>query len=460
MSNPHSSGAGQSRRKFLRGVTAGTLGAGLSLVDATAGIASAVAPYVGRSRGGVSASDTVVVGIVGTGGRGERLAEYFARHPGARVAYVSDVDRRRLAQAQKTVGEHQDDAARAEIDFRRLLDDPSVDAVVLATPDHWHAPGAILAAAAGKHVYVEKPCSHNPREGELLVEAARRYDRVVQMGNQRRSWPGEQEAIAHVHGGTIGPVHYARTWYTNGRPSIGVGRAVPAPDWLDYELWQGPAPRTRYRDNILHYNWHWFWNWGTGESGNNGVHFLDLARWGLKVDYPTVVASTGGRYYDQDDQETPDTQIISLDFPGNRTVLWEGLSSQRYGPGGTSHGVSFHGEQGTILITGDGYAILDPRGQVVTPTRAPAAQEVDLTGGGYARDARHIGNFLDAIRGGEPLNSPIDEGHKSTLLGHLGNIALRTGRTLHCDPANGRPREEEGMALWSREYAPGWQPRV
>src|SRR5690606_18250339 len=176
-------------------------------------------------------------------------------------------------------------------DFRRALESADVDAVVIATPDHWHTPAAMLAMQAGKHVYVEKPASHNAREGELIVEASRRYSRVVQMGNQRRSWPKVAEGIERVRRGDIGPVHYARGWYANARDSIGVGKRGPAPSHLDYELWQGPAPREPFRDNILHYNWHWFWNWGTGEVGNNGVHALDLCRWGRSEEHTSELQS-------------------------------------------------------------------------------------------------------------------------------------------------------------------------
>lgn len=447
-------GTGRTRRAFIRAMAASTAGAGL----AWSAPGSAYAQIL-RS---TSPSEQLVVGVIGTGGRGSSLAHSFAHLPGAEVAYVCDVDERRTAEAREAVYEVQGKAPEVVADLRRVFDDGSVDAVVIATPDHWHAPAAILAMQAGKHVYVEKPGSHNPREGELLVEAARKYDRVVQMGNQRRSWPKVIEAIERVKEGAIGPVHYARGWYANARESIGNGRAAEVPEWLRYELWQGPAPRTAYRDNILHYNWHWFWRWGTGEAGNNGVHALDLCRWGLGVDYPTKVTAVGGRYFWNDDQETPDTLVLSFEFEGEKSVMWEGLSCNRRGIDGSTFGASFHGEDGSIVIEGLGYSLFDKDGgRAEEVPGEDAAQEIDVTGPGYDIDVDHLANFREAIRGGERLHSPIDEGQKSTLLCHLGNIAYRTGHALHCDPKSGRIVDDpEAMQLWGREYASGWEPQV
>jgi predicted dehydrogenase len=332
-------------------------------------------------------------------------------------------------------------------DFRRILDDKAVDVLVIATCNHWHAPAAILGCAAGKHVYVEKPCSHNPREGELMVVAARKHDRRVQMGNQRRTWPKIIEAIEAVRKGEIGRAYFAQSWYTNNRGSIGRGKPGPMPEGLDYALWQGPAPKRPFQTTYLHYNWHWFWHWGNGELGNNGVHMIDLCRWGLGVDYPSRVTSSGGRYRFRDDQETPDTHLVAFDFPGRKTITWEGLSCNRL-PAGTAD-VVFFGESGSLAIRGSGYVIHDAAGREV--------RRADGPGG----DATHLRNFLDAVRGRGRLNSEIEEGHRSTLLCHLGNIAHRIGRSLRCDTSSGRVlQDEEAMRQWSREYARGWEPRV
>ncbi|MCI0641829.1 MAG: Gfo/Idh/MocA family oxidoreductase, partial [Gemmataceae bacterium] len=321
-----------------------------------------------------------------------------------------------------------------------------VDIVVVATCNHWHAPGTIAACNAGKHVYVEKPCSHNPREGELMVQAARKHKRHVQMGNQRRSWPRVIEAMDELRKGVIGRVYFAQAWYTNNRPSIGRGKEGPPPKSLDYDLWQGPAPRRPYRSNYLHYNWHWFWHWGNGELGNNGVHSIDLCRWGLGVNYPIKATSAGGRYRYEDDQETPDTHVVSFEFEGRKMISWEGLSCSRPRP--VDH-VRFHGENGILSMTDSEYVITDAARKEVR--RVPI-----VTG-----DAMHVENFLNAIRNNTRLNSEIEEGHKSTLLCHLGNIAQRTGRTLHCNAANGHiDNDKAAMGYWSREYEKGWEPRV
>jgi predicted dehydrogenase len=385
------------------------------------------------------------VAVMGLNGRGMAHIEGFLAQPDVEIAYVCDVDSRVLPKAVKAVEQRQGHAPRAVSDFREALDDTAVDALAIAAPNHWHAPATILACAAGKHVYVEKPGSHNPREAEWMVAAAAKYSRVVQMGNQRRSWSWVQEAIGRVHAGEIGRVTFARTWYNNARGSIGRGKPTSVPEWLNYELWQGPAPDRPYKDNIVHYNWHWHWHWGNGELGNNGIHALDLARWGLKVDHPKAVASGGGRYQFADDQESPDIYQTTFDF-GASGASWESMSHHPYGFEQASFGVTFYGDQGLLIIAGDSYRVLDPNGK----ERFRFA--------GKWNDSDHFGNFVRGIRDGEVLNSPIADAQKSTLLCHLGNIAWRTGRTLQLDPANGELRRRADAGdLWEREYRRGWR---
>jgi predicted dehydrogenase len=384
---------------------------------------------------------------MGMGTRGMQLAPNFEKAAGTEVAYVCDVDRKRSETAAERIGKIHERKVQPVGDFRRMLDDKNVDVIVVAASNHWHAPATILACAAGKHVYVEKPCSHNPREGELMVAAARKYDRRVQMGNQRRSMPKIQEAIEELRKGAIGKVYFSRSIYANVRPSIGRGKEGPPPEGLDFDLWQGPAPRRPFRDNILHYNWHWFWHWGNGELGNNGVHSIDLSRWGMGVEYPVRVVSSGGRYVHDDDQETPDTHVVSYEFEGDRRITWEGLSCNR----GLGLGpyISFHGTEGTLVLERNGYVLYD------------AANKEVRKADGAGTDDLHILNFLDAVRGKGKLNSEIEEGHKSTLLCHLGNIAHRTGRALRCDPKSGRIADDaDAMKLWTREYEKGWEPKV
>jgi predicted dehydrogenase len=331
----------------------------------------------------------------------------------------------------------------------RILDDKDVDAIAIAAPDHWHAPATILACAAGKHVYVEKPCSHNAREGELALEASRKHKRVVQHGTQRRSWPKVAEAIQRLREGVIGRLIMSRGWYNNRRGSIGRGTPAPIPANLNYDLWQGPAPERPFRSNILHYNWHWFWHWGTAELGNNGIHALDICRWGLGVDYPTRVTSAGGRYHFDDDQETPDTHLCTFEFPDNKIIAWEGRSCHPHGFEGSGFGISFFGEGGSLLITDAGYRILDKNDKEIQKVTGPAG------------DADHFKNFLNCIRDGKRPVADIEEAHKSTILCHLGNIAYRTGRSLATDPKSGRIKaDDDAMKLWSRDYRPGWEPKV
>ena len=239
-------------------------------------------------------------------------------------------------------------------DFRESLQDKDIDAMVIAAPDHWHAPAALLAMQAGKHVYLEKPSSHNPREGELLIEAARKYNKAVQLGNQRRSFPRVIQGMQELKNGVIGRPYLGKGWYANNRGPIGTGKEVAVPEWLDWDLWQGPAPRKTFKDNIVHYNWHWFWHWGTGEALNNGTHMIDLLRWGMDVDYPVKVSSNGGRYRYQDDWETPDTQVINLDFKEGVSMTWEGRSCNGTLIEGSGAGVIFYGEEGSYVISRGG----------------------------------------------------------------------------------------------------------
>jgi predicted dehydrogenase len=441
------------RRDFL--VRSATLGAALGAFGGVARGADekAADAAAGKAPGGATPTlDRIVVGVMGTGGRGTELATEFATRPGTAVRYVCDVDENRANRAAGAVEARLEEdgiAPKPLGDFRRILDDKDVDVVVIAACDHWHAPAAILACAAGKHVYVEKPCCHNPREGELLVQAARKHNRVVQHGTQRRSWPKNREAIELVRGGEIGRVLFSRGWYNNIRPSIGHGKQTPPPAKLDFTLWQGPAPEQPFRDNILHYNWHWFWHWGTGECGNNGVHALDVCRWGLSVDYPRRVTAGGGRYYYDDDQETPDTHSVTYDFGDRGMIVWEGRSCHPRGVEGSGFGIAFYGDAGTLVIDGGGYRIFDPRDKLVK----------DVSGNGG--NAEHIQDFLDAVRSGGKPHAEIEEGYKSALLCHLGNIAWRTGRTVNLDPQSHRPVGDPGAeALWRREYREGWEPKV
>jgi len=434
------------RRKFLKTASA----AGLGLVAPRR-----LAFLVPRP------SEQVVVAVMGLNGRGAVLARTFARATNAAVASVCDVDSQVLAKAVTDVAGAQSKAPKGLGDFRRALEDKSVDALVIAAPDHWHTPAALLAMQAGKHVYVEKPCGHNAREGELLVEAQRKHRRVVQMGTQQRSAPRSIEIVEAIRQGAIGQPYLARAWYANTRATIGRGKAASVPANLDYELWQGPAPHTPYRDNVVHYNWHWFRRWGTGEICNNGTHEIDVARWALGVDYPVRVTSVGGRYHFDDDWEFPDTQEACFEFAGGKTIIWQGQSCNGLTTYGRGRGTAILGTMGGVVMDRDGYTVYDLKDKVVKQSLAAQQGDGLNTHADDDMTAQHIANFVDAIRTGAALHQPIEEGAKSVLLGHLGNIAQSTGRALRTDPASGRiTGDDEAMKLWQREYAPGWAPVV
>ena len=422
------------RRSFLRsaGLMAGLLASGRAPSIVAAG-----------SPGG-----RVRVAVLGLGRGMDHVATYL-QVPNTEVACVCDVDERRVAAAQRSVLGKTGREPLGLRDLRRVLERPDIDAVSIALPNFWHAPATILACSAGKHVYVEKPGSHNPREAELMVAAARKHRRLVQMGNQRRSRPEIIEAIARLHAGEIGPVRAARSWYDASRPGIGHGNRAPVPAWLDYELWQGPIAPRPYVDNLVHYNWHWRWHWGGGEMANNGIHALDVCRWGLGVEHPSRVTYTGGRHHFVDDQETPDTAVATFDF-GRCTVVWD-CSSCVPRTHERHPFVAFYGDGGVLALdSGSGYKIFEPGGQ----------ERVSVVG--RSGDLPHFTNFVEAIRRGDPLHSEIAEGQKSTLLCHLANIAHRTGTSLEVDPRTGRiPGATRRMRqLWTREYRRGWEPRV
>ena len=430
-----------------------------------AGTALAISPFHIFGKG--SPNEKIVVAAMGVRSRGMGLATNFAQMPNVEIAYVCDVDDRYtencIAQIEKITYKK----PKGIRDIRKALDDKAVDAVFMATPDHWHAPGAILAMSAGKHVYLEKPCSHNPAEGEMLIKAVERYGRVFQMGNQRRSWPNMLKLMADIQSDIIGNIYFAKGWYANNRKPIGFGKEAPVPDYLDFDLWQGPAPRTAYRDNIHPYNWHWFKRWGTGEALNNGTHEIDVMRWGMGLDYPSRVVATGGRYHYDDDWEFPDTMVATYEFEEGKSFTWEGRSCNILDIEGDGRGVIFYGEKGSIVVTGDAYTVYDnlPGRNVIKEVgrekKKPAADSTNTVSPDATLDGVHIKNFLDGIRENIPVNSPIEESHKSILMCQLANISWETGSILDIDQRNGRIiGNKTAMELWGREYAPGWEPKV
>lgn len=417
------------------------------------------------------ANDTIRVAVIGLNGRGQAHIASLHNTPDCRIQYVCDVDSdilsKRQAWAEKLTGYQ----IKAEKDFRKVLAAPDVDAITIATPGHWHTPMAILAVKAGKHVYVEKPFSVTPQEGEWMIEIQEKYPKIVmQMGNQQRSAQTSQEAVALIRDGLIGDPYYAKAWYSNNRGSIGTGKNTPVPGSLDWNLWQGPAPHEPFRDNLVPYNWHWFWNWGTGELGNNSVHELDFCRWALGLDYPTRVTSSGGRYAFQDDWQFYDTQTVDYEYEkdGKKKLLnWEGLSCSPYEFFGRGRGSLIRGTKGSMIVDRSGYQVFDMKNKLIKEAKEARSTRPttenntnDTVGGGVLTD-KHFENFIQTILGKQKGHSPMVEGHKSVLLAHLGNIAQKTGHVLNTDPLTGRIQwDTEAMQMWTRDYEQGWKPEV
>jgi predicted dehydrogenase len=437
------------RRSFLQAAAAGTAGAALGTT------ARSYAQIVGSN-------ERVNFAVIGLNGRAyAHLSSLKANQGRARLAYVVDVESNILAKyataAERTMGY----APTKERDFRRVLEHKDVDAITVATPDHWHAPMAIAGLQAGKHVYVEKPCSHNPAEGAMLVAAQKKSGKLVQQGSQQRSSPHTIEIVDRIHKGLIGRAYYAKAWYSNVRKSIGVGKPAAVPATLDWDLWQGPAPRQQYKDNVQPYNWHWFKIWGTGESLNNGTHEVDVCRWALGVDFPNRVTASGGRYHFKDDWQFYDTLVTSFTYD-DKMIDWEGKCCQGMKFYNRDRGSAIMGTTGTVIVDRDGYEIYDLGGKKTDEFRAKkgATSSQDTIGADSMTDL-HFANLIAGIRKGEPLHAPIEIGYVAVTMLQLSNIAWEVNRELHLDPANGKIlNDPEAMKGWGREYEKGWAPHV
>ncbi|MEC3907704.1 Gfo/Idh/MocA family oxidoreductase [Tamlana sp. 2201CG12-4] len=440
------------RRNFIKSTAMGA--AGVTLLTSANSYASIL-----------GANDNVNFAIIGCGGRAHGLAKAIGTSKQGKIVAVCDVDANRLSKFKAYCKKEIGNSPKTESDFRKLLEDKNINAIVVATPEHWHAPMAIMGMQAGKHVYVEKPCSHNPHENELLVDVQRKYGKVCQMGNQQRSSRTSAQAIKDIREGIIGDVYAAKAVYTNDRKSIGVGKEVPVPEYLDWDLWQGPAPREAYRDNVHPYNWHWFRAWGTGEIHNNGTHEIDICRWALGVDYPSRVVSAGGRLHYKDDWEFFDTQMVSYEFEGGKTLTWDGRSCNAFKSIG-GRGALIHGTEGSIHLDRSKYVLYDLKGKELkrefeNQKKESKANKTSDTVGFDGLTVKHMQNFIDAILEGTKLNSPITEAAISTQLCHLGNIAQDLKESLNVDAKTGRVLNNKGAEmLWKRDYEKGWEPKL
>ena len=422
------------RRRFLRLSASGAIG-----LAAAPGTAAIVSPQT------LSAGNRVRVAVAGIRGRGQSHALELAGIKDVEVAAIADVDSRLLPALGKKLEERSGKKPAMGQDFRAFLDDKTIDAVSIATPDHWHVPIAIAACRAGKDVYVEKPCSHNIREGRLLVEAARKYGRVVQHGTQSRSGASFHKALDFLRSGKLGKIRVAKVINSQRRDDIGRAQDGEAPEGVDYNLWLGPAPLRPFNKNRFHYNWHWFWDYGTGDLGNDGAHAMDYARWFLGVEDPIAVSASGGKLYFQDDQETPDTQTVTFEFPACHLIF-----EMRIWTPYQEHGI----ENGAVLYGDDGYMEISPRGwRAVSKDGKEEAKEQ-----GGVRSELHFENFIECVRSRAKPRAEILEGHLSSRLCHMGNIAVRVGRRLLFDAKTETFKgDAEANRLLTREYRKGFE---
>ena len=391
----------------------------------------------------LGANDHINCAIIGVRSRAKAHVKAIHQDKNAKILYNCDVDDIIIEEHNVWCQENIGYVPKVEKDFRKILEDKNVDAVFIATPEHWHAPMAILALQAGKHVYVEKPCSHNPHENELLVAAEKKYGKKVQMGNQQRSALTSIMAIKEIKEGVIGNVYKGEAYYSNNRGSIGIGKTVDVPKTLDWELWQGPAPRKDYKDNIHPYNWHWFRNWGTGEVHNNGTHEIDICRWALGVDLPESVTSFGGKYTYKDDWEFVDNQQVTYKFSEDKFITWTGHSRGMMKPKRPGRGITIYGSEGSIQLDRNFYQLYDLQGNLLKEELEGAESATTNTRGEGGLDVNHVGNFFDAIRSDKSLHADIKDASISTMLCHLGNMAQDTGETLKNDSTTGKVLNNE-----------------
>ena len=426
------------RRQFLHDSAA--IAASMVALQATR--REAAADEAPDSGGKTSANDTVRVAVIGVRGRGMEHVRGFTHLKDARVTTICDVDRSVIGAANVALTAKYGSAPKYVQDLRRVFDDKEIDAVSIATPNHWHALAAIWACQAGKDVYVEKPVSHNVSEGRRIVEAAAKYGRIVQAGTQCRSHEGIQDAIAFLRAGKLGQVYMAKGLCYKPRGSIGFKPDGDVPSGLDYSLWVGPAEMKPYNPNRLHYNWHWMWNTGNGDLGNQGIHQMDLARWGLgKNEFPKTVQSSGGRLGYKDQGETPNTQSLNFEFD-DALLQFEVRGLITNDEAKVKIGDIFYGTEGILAITSytEWQTYMGPK------------LEPGESGKG---SGDHFANFLQAVksRDAKSLNGPIEEGHLSSAYCHLGNIAYRLGRKLHINPSSESfVNDAEADAMLTREY--------
>ncbi len=441
------------RRDFIRTTAIGT--AGLTL-----GSRSITAKSYHRI---IGANERIQVAIAGLGRRVHAIyAPISIKSNNIDLVYLCDVMTSQREKAAGIVSEKIGAKPKLENDIRKVLADKNVDVLFNLTPDHWHAPGTIMALAAGKHVYVEKPCSHNMNENELIVAAQKKYNKVVQMGNQQRSSDHTIEIIKDIHEGVIGKAYKAVAFFSSKRGEVPTQKAAEIPSGLDWELFQGPAVRRNYTSETWNYNWHWYgWNYGTAELGNNGTHELDVARWALQVNLPKHVEAHGIKSaFVNDGWEMYDTMEATFSFDDNKTIKWDGKSRNGHPTYSSGRGTIIYGSEGAVYVDRDKYQLYDRTGKM-TRERVSEAKEGGLAlGGGGDMSTTHVENFFDTIRGKSKLQAPIDDASISMAMVHYGNVAYRIKQGFDIDPQSGKMKNRKAMKLWGRPYAKGWEPKI
>ncbi len=402
---------------------------------------------VGLAAHAVQSSDRINVAVIGLRGRGGSLLETFAAQKDVAVTWLGDIDEKVLDARALRIEKLSGAKPKVSKDYRKILDDKDVHAIVLGTPDHWHAIPTIHACQAGKDVYVEKPDGHNIVEGKTMVAAARKHARMVQLGTQSRSAPYLKDAVKFVAEGSIGKVIYGKAWETAKQPPIPKVPDSEPPPGVDYDAWLGPAPLRPFNRYRFHGNWRWFFDYGSGDLGNDGVHRMDYCRWVMGItEFPQAISASGGKYFFDDAQEWPDTQIVTFDYPGKvlsyEMRIW---SEPRLHDQG--EGAAIYGDKGWVIINNSSWKAFDGDAKVIAEGKDSRAQEL------------HIRNFLDAVksRRREDLNQEIAQGHVSSVMCHAGNIAWRTGKKVRFDPKTETFDDAEANKFLGREYRKGYE---
>ena len=441
----------QNRRNFIKKSALGGLG-----LASAASMGMSAQSYNNI----IGSNDRLHVAIAGLG---RRLGAYYSpiarKESNVKLAYLCDAKKSQMTRAAKRFKNHINYNPKLEQDIFKILDDNKVDVLINAMPDHWHTPGAIMAMKSGMHVYVEKPSSCTMEENELLVKAANKYSKVVQMGNQQRSSAHTQQVIQKIHNGAIGKAYKAIAFYSNGRGEVPHQKKSSIPEGLDWNLWQGPAVHREYTSETWDYNWHWYgWNYGTAEMGNNATHELDVARWALNVNFPKMVeVESDKRHFVNDGWEMYDTMLARFSFEDNKVIEWDGKSRNAYNTYGSGRGVIIYGTEGSVFVNRGHYKLFDRNGKLVEEVSSGGKEGGVALGGGGDMSTLHVMNFFETIRGKSSLNAPITDANISMAMVHYANVSSRIKQNFEVDDVKGTMFNRDAMEHWGKPYQESWK---